>query len=471
MNKPDSLWNWLPRFVLFATLGLSACIQPRIPPSPASTPLLPTPTGPEEVIQLATATSTPTAVRQIESASTPAPTPWKTSHDRTPAWLAAPGGADVALMNLCGRPEQCELVFVNSATKEDYILTVPGGANYYFWLPDTPSGPSGMKLGLVYLPDSLVIYRLANGAIEEMQFDPGALRYLADASSANALLPVFSYGNAGEKNWFLIPDTRAVSFDRRYVVRQDWNDPETPISVDDLGSGNSFQLTKAADGRYDVAYAWSPVEKVVAVLQSSEPPVPTAAGQVAFHDTHLLIYDVTGGSTEAGGGIRMASASWQSDGKQILFLSGTTPEINNLPCWLDLATGTTQCADAIPRAYPADYLSDLAWIPGENRIIFLRHSPTALTNQLCTYDLNSAETACKVEAGEGRKITSYRLAPDRKVVFFTHDTLGSSADAPEAPYAALASLDGSWIVDLAGKDVYDRFGWNPALLGVLWRPK
>jgi hypothetical protein len=42
MNKLDSLWNWLPRFVLLATLGLSACIQPRIPSSPAPTPLLPT---------------------------------------------------------------------------------------------------------------------------------------------------------------------------------------------------------------------------------------------------------------------------------------------------------------------------------------------------------------------------------------------------------------------------------------------
>lgn len=464
-------WNWLPLFALFITLGLNACVQTRILSSPTPTPLLPTPTEPVKLVQLATATPATTAIRQSETPPTPAPTLWKTSQDRSPAWLAAPGGEDVALINLCGQPEQCDLVFVNSATTEAYTLTVPEGADDYFWLPDTPGGPSGMKLGLVYLPDSLVIYRLANGAVEEKQFDPGALRYLADASSANSLLPVFSYGNPGEKNWFLTTDPRVVSFDHRYVLRQDWNEPETPILIDDLSTGSSFQLTHAADGRYDVAYAWSPVENVLAVLQSSEPPMPSNPGQVAFHDTHLLIYNVTGRSIEAGGGIRMASVSWRSDGKQILYLNGTTPEVNNLPCWLDLAAGTTHCADAIPQAYPADFLTDLAWFPGQNRIIFLRHSLTDLINQLCMYDLDSAQTSCNVQAAEGRKITSYRLAPGGKVVFFTHDTLGSSTDAPEAPYAALASLDGSWSVDLAGKEVYDRLGWNPALLGVLWRPK
>jgi hypothetical protein len=72
---------------------------------------------------------------------------------------------------------------------------------------------------------------------------------------------------------------------------------------------------------------------------------------------------------------------------------------------------------------------------------------------------------------EGRKITSYHLAPGAKAVFFIHDTIDSSVDDPEAPYAALASLDGSWSIDLAGKEVYDQYGWNPALLGVLWRTK
>ena len=85
--------------------------------------------------------------------------------------------------------------------------------------------------------------------------------------------------------------------------------------------------------------------------------------------------------------------------------------------------------------------------------------------------VNTTQIACTVQAVEGRKITAYHLAPDGQAVFFTHDTLGSSTDAPEAPYASLASLDGSWVVDMAGKEVYERFGWNPALLGVLWRPK
>lgn len=471
MNQLRILWSWLLLFILLSTIGLSACVQPGLLPSPTPTPLLPTLTESKKNVQLVSATMTPTAILESKTPSTPKPTLWKTSADQTPAWLAAPSGEDVALINLCGQPEQCDLAFVNTANNETYILTIPEGADDYFWLPDTPSGPSGMKLGLVYLPNTLIIYRLANGAIEEKQFDPDALRYLADISSGNVPLPVFLYGNPGEKNWFLSIDPQVVSFDHRYVLRQDWSSPETPVWIDDLSTGISFQLTNADDGRYDVAFAWSPVENVLAVLQSSEPPMPVADGQVAFHDTHLLIYNVPGRNIEAGGGIRMASLEWQADGKQILYLSGTNPEVNNLPCWLDLATGASHCADAIPQAYPNDYLTDLAWLPGQSRIIFLRHSAIALTNQLCTYDLNTVEISCPVQAVEGRKITSYSLAPDRKVVFFTHDTLDSSTDDPEAPYAALSGLDGSWSVDLAGKEVYDRFGWNPALLGVLWRQK
>lgn len=385
-----------------------------------------------------------------------------------PEWLKSPREPDIFIANGCPTKENCRLVLVNPGDGARFDLPIQDVA-VYFWLL------GGTGIGLVTNQQDFLEIDLASGVMVSATLPVQSLRFFQDALPSEFPRPAYALAGADSDEWFLVTDGKDFSFDHKRRVLQDFSQEETPLSIETLETGEVIQATRQDDGLYDVEYAWSPVSNGLAILQSAAPGVPALSGQVVYEKTRILLFDA--GKKIAIGEFEgdYASLRWSPDGRALLYQTHPedSPGYRQDTCLLNVQTGQSRCLDAIASQTSDAYNLRFQWLPDGSGLAYLKHASSGETAHFCIYQFKADRLECPSQdlpSFHDRKILHYSLSPDGRFVFLTSDTPYSSYDAPEMPLSAWMRINGQGFTGLWGEADFRTFGWNPAAVGVLWRP-
>jgi hypothetical protein len=385
-----------------------------------------------------------------------------------PEWLKSPGESEIFIVNGCPSKENCRLILVNPDNQASYYLPVKDIA-VYFWLPE------GKSIGLITNQQQFININLATGEMTSTILSAQSLRFFPDALPSEYLRPAYAFGDFNSSEWFVIPDIKEFSFDRKQRVLQDFSNEESPISIEYLVTGEVVRLAQANDGNYDVEYAWSPVSNELAVLQSSAPAFPSVGGQVVYGDTHLILFDADQKRITKNFEGDFAYTNWSPDGRYILYQTPLADGLGYNPeaCILDVQIDKRICFDTIANQTIDAYNTNYEWLPDSSGLVYLKQANSGEYNHFCIYKFQEDRVDCPfqdVSQISNRKISEYSLSPDGRFVFLTSDAPYTSFDDPEMPTSAWMQVDGQMYSELWGESDFQTFGWNPAAIGVLWKP-
>jgi dipeptidyl aminopeptidase/acylaminoacyl peptidase len=203
--------------------------------------------------------------------------------------------------------------------------------------------------------------------------------------------------------------------------------------------------------------------------------MPALPGQVLYADTHIILFDANQKRITKNLEGDFANINWSPDGRYILYKTPMADDQGYSPktCVLDVQIDRRRCFGTIANQTIDAYNSDFEWLPDSSGLVYLKQANSGEYNHFCIYKFQEDRVDCPsqdVSQINNRKIIQYSLSPDGRFVFLTSDTAYSSFDAPERPISAWMQADGQMYSELWGEGDFQTFGWNPAAVGVLWRP-
>jgi len=385
-----------------------------------------------------------------------------------PEWLRSPGGSEIFIANGCPSKENCQLIFVNPDKQASYNLLVNDIA-VYFWLPE------GKGIGLITHHQQFINIDLATGEMTSTTLSAQSLRFFPDALPSEYPRPAYAFGDVNSSEWFVVANPKDFSSDHRHRILQDFSKEEFPLSVEYLDSGDAIKVTQENDGIFDVEYAWSPDSSKLAILQSAVPAMPALPGQVLYDDTRIILFDANQKRITKNFEGDFAYINWSPDGRYILYQTPLADGQGNSPeaCVLDVQIDRRRCFGTIANQTIDAYNNDYEWLPDSSGLVYLKQANSEEYNHFCIYKFQEDRVNCPsqdISQINNRKIFQYSLSPDGRFVFLTSDTAYSSFDAPDRPISAWMQADGQVYSELWGEDDFQTFGWNPAAVGVIWRP-
>jgi hypothetical protein len=385
-----------------------------------------------------------------------------------PEWLKSPGESEIFIANGCPDKENCQLILVNPANQARYNLPVNDIA-VYFWLP------GGKGIGLITNQHQFMNITLATGEMTGTSLPAQSLRFFPDALPGEYLRPAYAFGDFNSSEWFVVSNIKEFSYDRQYRLMKDFSNEENSLSMEYLDSGEVIRVTQESDGIYDVEYAWSPVSNELAVIQSSAPAFPSVGGQVVYGDTHLILYDADQKRITKDFEGDFAYINWSPNGRYILYQTPLADGLGYNPaaCILDVQIDKRTCFDTIANQTIDAYNTDYEWLPDNRGLVYLKQANSGEYNHFCIYKFQEDRVDCptrRVSQISNRKIFQYSLSPDGRFIFLTIDEPYTSLDDPEMPISAWMQTDGKMYSELWGKIDIQTLGWNPTVVGVLWRP-
>ncbi len=482
--------TYLLLFFLVMDLTIIGCSSPQLRTTNTSIPSLTSPAATQvPVISLPqipeitpSPSHRPTNMATITYTAIPTIPPEKTLSITIPAWLKSSSLDEMFMIpTINGTGGFFQISVINAVSQERVDIQVPENSAY-FWSND------GWSINIIYDDWSLQTIDLRNGNVANSVLNENVLRLYPHIFEDNLLTPLIARGNVGEQNFLLVnPDYLSwISFDSKYFTHLDFNSEETPISVEDLETGEISQITSPDDGIYDITSIWSPTGDQLAIEQTMSPPQP-----FYWPADHIIIYDINQDRVISSFLGDFSFIRWSFDGQRILYQRSATPgeqyQYSSAPRILEIKTGESECYYTIK--YLADSEGDntaiFEWLPGDRGITYISyhidHSGLTHIGNFCIYYFDKDDIICPtigISDLSDRSVIGYSISPSGDYTIFDYDMSGPISDYLVQPLTSLIKNDGTGYLPLWTEE-NSREAYNLKIsdysIGlveyeVLWRP-
>lgn len=434
--------NRVAGLLLFGWISLAACtVTEQIERTPTHKIATATP----ETIATSTSTSQPAEI--VTPTPTDVPKGFPDEYE-LPGWMSQPETIIVAGVSdwIDGI---FQLSFFNADTDERFDILLPAEILGYFWLDN-------QHFGFLTTDDQIIhILDTQTGGITTDTLFTEVTRFISRYRDDGPLALIKFQPNA-EKHDFILTNASRVrdfSVDWAYKVFEHRDDNEWSISVLEVNTEATMQITDSTDGLWDAFFQWSPINADQLAVAQREPAEFLIIGD------RITIYDVVTQeilSTNYVGDF-WYGFDWSPDGSQILYPRLNSPHsTKSTPCIFNLHTEETACIHNIPNThilnkYEGEGTGLYRWSPDGAYVFYTYYYYDLSIDKhyvggFCTYNLRTGNITCLTDDIPeliGNTVTGYAVSPDGQYVVLHYECRDIVSDSACDPMNALLKMDGS----------------------------